>query len=45
LIRCHKEMDYEIKQITLLNQFRASQLHKTIGIECIEAYDKVEIFF
>ena len=44
LIRCHREMDYEIKQITLLNQFRASQLHKTVGVECVEAYDKIEIF-
>ena len=44
LIRCHREMEYEVKQITLLNQFRASQLHEHTDCKCIEAFDKVEIF-
>lgn len=44
LIRCHREMEYEIRQITLLNQFRASQLHEHTDCKCIEAFDKVEIF-
>ena len=44
LIRCHREMEYEIRQITLLNQFRASQLHEHTDCKCIEAFDIVEIF-
>ena len=35
---------YEIRQINLLNQFRASQLHEHTDCKCIEAFDKVEIF-